>query len=136
MIAFTLPHPTPTANTWQRMHYRKRSAYQRALSWEIHILTRGTRPNAPICPARVTITRYSRGVLPDMDGLIGGCKALLDVLQPASKRHPAGLGIIADDNAAALTTLYRAERANGNPRTEVLIEPHPAQNALNTLKTG
>lgn len=113
-----------TANQWQRMHWSKRRKFQQALAWEVRILLKGRIPAAPLRRARMTITRYSRGV-PDHDGLVGGCKPLLDVLQPQSRRHKVGLGVIVDDAPGCLTVTYvSAKPARGEaPRTEITIEP-------------
>lgn len=53
----------------------------------------------PLARARLLIERRNCGANPDTDGLIGGCKGLIDVLLPMhEKRRPYGLGLILDDN--------------------------------------
>ena len=84
------------------MHWRARKAYKVALRAEVLQLI--TPPAAPIEHAVITIWRHSVRA-PDADNLIA--KSLLDVLQPQSKRHPYGIGMIAGDDPAHLT--YRIE---------------------------
>lgn len=69
----------------------------------------------PIWCAAVTITRYSVGE-PDYDGLVGGCKSLIDCLHR--------LGIIRGDDPARLTSKITSVRCatRAEQRTEVLIK--------------
>lgn len=119
-LTFTVPGAMVTANRWQRMHYRVRGKYAASLGQVVAGLTEGRRPTEPLAYARVDIARYSRGT-PDYDGLVGGCKALLDVLQPASKRHPHGLGIIADDSMKHIITRYTAHPLGGGVARTVVV---------------
>ena len=57
--------------------------------------------NAMLSGATVTITRLS-SVEPDPDA-VQFVKPILDALQPASKRHPYGIGVIVDDSAKHIT---------------------------------
>jgi hypothetical protein len=83
-------------NVWERMHFRAKARFKTALAWEI-LAGIGRKPAAPIERAQVTVWRHSIRE-PDNDGLI--VKHLLDSLQPASKRHPYGIGVIAGDDPA------------------------------------
>lgn len=106
-ISFSLDKPVMLLNRTKRMHHHAIARYRRALAWEIKVTAGRSIPPEPFEAARVTITRYSRGV-PDMDGLAGGCKELLDCLTTPvplnskdSKvriRNPLGLGFIRDDS--------------------------------------
>ena len=95
---FRLAAPLPLLNAWERTHYRAKARHKVALAWEV-LAAVGTKPAKPIDRAEVLIWRHSVRE-PDQDGLIA--KGILDVLQPASKRHPYGLGIIAGDDPAHL----------------------------------
>ena len=97
LLEFRLAAPLPLLNRWQRMHWRERSIYTKSLGWEIKAALAGQMPREPISFADVRVWRHSI-CSPDQDGLI--VKALLDALQPSSKRHPYGLGIIKDDKRA------------------------------------
>ena len=103
---------TPTLNVVLRRHWSRRLKDTRALAWLVRSAWRGALPVAPIARAHVLIVRRSAlGPLPDQDGLIGGAKGLIDVLQPMDeKRRPYGLGIIAGDDQARITLEVRAER--------------------------
>lgn len=94
-ITFRLAGPLPLLNEWERMHWAKRGAFKKALAREVWAAQLGALPSEPIKYATVKIWRHSIRQ-PDQDNLIA--KALLDVLQPAGKRHPYGLGIIAGDD--------------------------------------
>ena len=97
-IVIRLAAPLPLLNVWERMHFTARSKFKTALAWEV-LAEIGRKPATPIEVADITVWRHSIRA-PDGDNLIA--KALLDVLQPASKRHPYGLGIIAGDDPAHL----------------------------------
>lgn len=112
----------PTPNTLMRMHWSRRRRLQRRVCELVWCAMReaGIRPRAPLGCCRVQITRYSRRRC-DVDALHGTGKLLLDVLQPASRRHPEGLGVIADDSPDCIVE-YRVEHARGGHRTDVMIE--------------
>ncbi|WP_431860078.1 hypothetical protein [Azospirillum sp.] len=125
-LSFTLSAPTKLLNQLLRMHWSKRRKHQQALSWEVKILTSGKRPAVPFARAKVRVERHSLRE-PDVDGMIGGFKHLLDCLLPHSDRHPNGLGIIADDNPRCLqlepVSVLVKHRAD--QKTVVLIEEQP-----------
>jgi hypothetical protein len=102
VIRVMLPSITPTLNEILRLHWRKRQAYQRQQAWILRAAIGRQRPASPFARAHVRIERRSTGTA-DHDGFIGGLKLLIDCLLPASKQHPCGLGIIADDNPAVMT---------------------------------
>lgn len=131
-ISFSLEKPVKLLNRTKRMHFQALARYQRALAWEIKITAGSSIPPQPFEAARVTVTRYSRGV-PDMDGLAGGCKELLDCLTTpmplrsgdgkTRMRNPLGLGFIRDDSTRycifqPVSCVCRAHEE----RTDVLIE--------------
>ena len=123
-IRCEVPRIPPLLNTTLRQHWGKRRRTARAWAWEIKAATIGHIPAEPFARAHVLIERFSRA-LPDDDGLVGGCKPLLDVLQPASKRHPYGLGIIAGDDPVHLTAEYRPRlvKARHDEKTVITIMP-------------
>lgn len=90
-ITLNIPLTLPTLNVWQRWQWFKRRDYERELAKHIahHPI------KEPFQKAHIAVTRTAPGPLPDPDNLI--LKPLLDVLQINSKRHPHGVGIIADD---------------------------------------
>jgi hypothetical protein len=94
LLEFRLAAPLPLQNRWERMHWAERKTLKKLLAWEIRSLLAGQIPEKPINFVHVQVWRRSISE-PDQDGLI--VKALLDVLQPSSQRHPYGLGIIKDD---------------------------------------
>jgi len=120
-INLTLPYRLPLWNQIMRMHWAKRTRELRIVAW--HVLAamakeKVRRPAKPIERARVTIRRYSPKV-PDKDGL--SAKHLLDILQPLSKRHPCGLGIIAGDDPEHLESTIEHVHSF-ETRTDVTIE--------------
>ena len=122
-IAFTLAKPTMLLNETLRTHHRVMARKQVALAWEI--ASQVTRPAEPFARARVRIERRSTGT-PDQDGAVGGAKSLIDCLLPASKRHPRGLGIIADDGPGCITLEVVAVKVKRDAqRTVVVVEEMP-----------
>lgn len=122
-IVIQLTSVTPLLNTVQRTHWAKRSKQRRALAWEVRVAAKGSIPAEPFARARVTVERRSIGT-PDFDGVVGGMKALLDVLQPVSKRHPTGLGFIANDSPGCIDLVPVALRVatRGEQGTTVIVE--------------
>lgn len=129
-ITIDLPFATPTLNVTLRQHWRDRAKAARAMAWHVRVaLDRQPRPAAPLQHALVSIERYSRR-LPDYDGMVGGAKALIDILlHPGEPRlvkgkmvllHPLGLGLIADDSPAHMRLTCKS--LLGAPRTVVTIE--------------
>lgn len=119
-VQIVLSHPVKLLNVVLRMHWAERRKYAAALSAEIASLHSGI--PAPMQRARVTLDRYSVAE-PDHDGLVGGCKLLIDCLLVRSDRHPHGLGYIVDDSQAHLEFIARHVKARrGEQRTVVLIE--------------
>jgi hypothetical protein len=105
---------TPTLNQMLRKHWSNRGKATRSLSWLIRSSLKGALPLRPLPLARVEIERRERG-MPDIDGLVGGFKALLDCLQPFdAKRRPYGLGIIEGDDPKRLVLVPKPIRV-GKP---------------------
>lgn len=122
LIYAEIPIRTPTLNVWQRMHWAKRSRLGRQVATEIWAALGGKLPERPMKKCRIRIERVSTQK-PDIDGFFGGLKPLLDALQPVSKRHPYGLGIIVDDNAECIQSLDVQHVAGKAAKTRIWIEP-------------
>lgn len=116
---FTIPVRVPTLNVLMRMHWRKRTKHIKEIAWYV-VAGAGRPPAVPFAKAHVIIERESTQE-PDPDGLIPSAKAILDVLQPVSIRHPCGLGFIANDSAACLTLEVRHIKGKGQ-RTRIIIK--------------
>lgn len=106
----SIPLRLPTPNQLLRMHWATRSRLNRTVAsevWAAMAQARIRKPDAPLPYAIVVVERHS-STEPDPDALRGCAKPLLDAIQPASKRHPYGLGLIANDDARsiALTVLH------------------------------
>lgn len=111
-MTFRLAAPLPLLNEWERMHFRAKGRHKTDLAWEI-LAALGRKPAQPIERAEVLVWRHSIRA-PDQDGLIA--KRLLDALQPASKRHPYGIGVIAGDDPARL--VFRIQHVRAKHRTD------------------
>lgn len=119
MIDITIPIRTPTLGVWQRMHWGRRRQIGRDIAWAL--LAAYPHRGDPIRKCRIRIERTSTQE-PDKDGLYGGVKPLLDALQPASKRHPYGIGLIYEDNAKHLLDLQVVHVPGKASKTRILIE--------------
>jgi hypothetical protein len=125
ILSVSIPITTPTPNELIRMHWRVRQRLQRkvadALGWALK--EAGWRPGVPLARAAVRLARFSP-MEPDPDALPGTAKLVLDALQPPSRRHPYGLGVIAEDtNAAVVPSVVHVGRRL--QRTDVEIEALP-----------
>ena len=100
IVQFTLEKPVKLLNEVLRMHWTERRRYAKALAAQIAQRHKGI--ILPMQQAAVTVTRYSVRE-PDHDGLIGGCKLLIDCLLMRSDKHPHGMGYIVDDSPKHLT---------------------------------
>lgn len=102
---------TPTLNVALRQHWPKRSKGTVAVAWAIRLgMGRAPLPAQPWPRALLVIERRVGGI-PDDDGLVGGCKGLIDCLMPMTDKRPFGLGFIVDDGPAHLELEVRAVRA-------------------------
>jgi hypothetical protein len=117
-ISGTIPIRLPTLNTLLRMHWAKRKALLAQVSMFV-CASVGARSGAPMARAHVDIKRYSTQE-PDVDGMPGTAKLILDVFQPASKRHPCGLGYILDDSSKCITLAVTHVKSR-EKRTDFLI---------------
>lgn len=115
---FTIPLRVPTQNALLRMHFRKRHKLLNEIAWHVRAAA-GPPPPAPFKRAHIVIERESTQE-PDPDGLPASAKGLLDVLQPCSKRHPLGLGYIANDDSKSITLEVRHIQGKG-AKTRVMI---------------
>jgi hypothetical protein len=120
-LAFSLPLRLPLLNEQLRSHWQARRKSKRNLSWhvKIAILRLGAMPVVPMLQARIIVVRYSYKQ-PDGDNLAACVKPLLDVLQPLSRRHPCGLGVIVDDSPDCVTVTVE-HRKSKEVRTDVEI---------------
>lgn len=128
-VVIEIPMRTPTLNEWQRLHWSKRRKLGKLIASAINEAR--LPPPTPIARCVITVERTSTQE-PDKDGLYGGLKPLLDALQPASTRHPYGLGFIADDGHRCLIDLIARHVPGRAERTRITIEPRPADGQENT----
>jgi hypothetical protein len=119
-VVIDLPFRAPLLNQWQRMHWAKRRRLGRFIA--ASIAQQCLAPPAPIARCVITVERTSTQE-PDRDGLYGGLKPLLDALQPESKRHPYGLGFIADDNSRCVVDLIARHVQGRAEHTRITIVP-------------
>lgn len=125
VIDLEIPVRTPTLNDWQRMHWSRRQRLARAIAAEVWVaMTRAgiRRPDQPLKRCRIEIDRESTQE-PDEDGLKGGMKPLLDALQWPSRRHPYGVGLIADDSPRCVIGLEANHVPGKGSRTRIRIFP-------------
>jgi len=120
-FTFRLAKPTLTLNRLLRMRHWRRTQYARDLAIELRSTYRSP-PPAPLEKARVVIRRHAIQA-PDYDGLVGGCKPLIDCLLVRSDRHPHGLGFIVDDSIDRLRLVAQHVQATSQAEqcTEVEI---------------
>lgn len=123
IVAFAIDETLPTVNAMLRLHWRQRTRIAKRVQKLVWIALTKLKllPMAPMQRVHIRIKRYSRQA-PDPDGLATTAKILLDVLQPCSKRHPHGLGVIADDSSACIASLHVEHVSKRLARTEVEIE--------------
>lgn len=136
MWTFTIPRSVPSANdrlvngrdrVSRAMYTAARNAWARdlyAMSW-IHGVTK------PTGRRLVTIERLwgPRCREWDYDGLVGGCKPVVDAMQPmrtytrkGKTRNVPGAGLILDDSPKHVTVTYLQQRApDGVPGTRITI---------------
>jgi hypothetical protein len=125
MIRFSIPETLPTLNVLLRAHWRKRGRMQRHVAWLVLAELRkiGALPRTePLRQVHVRIKRYSSRA-PDPDAIDSTAKLLMDSLQPQSRRHPYGLGLIVDDSAHCVVSLHVEHVPKRIARTDVEIEP-------------
>lgn len=131
-IKLTLARPTITLNELIRMDRWSRSKLAKQISSEMAAQLRSElMVREPMEYAVVTFRRYGIKA-PDPDGLVGGVKIYLDCLLPYSKRHPHGLGIIAEDSPKHLLLHVMDMRVETlkEQRTEITVERNDAAVSL------
>jgi Holliday junction resolvase RusA-like endonuclease len=101
------------------MHWAERRKVASALASAVWTACRP--PKTPLARCKVLIERTSTQE-PDRDNLYGGVKPLMDALQPASRRHPHGLGFIVDDGPACVAEMVVRHVPGKAKRTIVTIE--------------
>lgn len=121
-IFVEIPVRTPTLNVWQRLHWGKRRQISKQIATEIWLALGGRLPERPMKHCRITVERVSTKE-PDPDSLVAGLKPLLDALQPAGKRHPYGLGIIADDTRECVGMPKVVHVPGKASKTRIWIDP-------------
>lgn len=114
---------TPTLNRSLRQHWRQRLRGTREMAWQVRAaLGRRGVPAAPFERARVVIERRTAGTQPDHDGLVGGCKGLIDCLLPFhEKRRPYGLGFLRDDSPQHLDLVVKGVRVARKAEAGLLV---------------
>jgi len=100
-----IPEPTVLLNVWTRMHFRKKATYLRKWQWLVLSANQGKKPDIPVRECWIHVKRGNPKPFPDLDGLMGGLKPLLDVLVCPRMRNPYGLGFIQDDSQEFLQKL-------------------------------
>ncbi len=116
----------PTLNVWSRWHWSKQRRHSRAMAWAVRAAWGQPLPPAPLFEqARIEIERCAPGIAPDPDGLVGGCKGLIDSLLPYHvKRRPYGLGFLVDDGPDRVEIAARSARARkGEAGTRLVLRP-------------
>lgn len=124
ILRFELPVALPSLNIRDRQHWAHRHKASDDLWWLVveGLRTQRFDPGLPLKRARMTVTRYSAGML-DADNAVAACKSLLDILCVKSRVHPNGLSIITDDDPAHCELVVKQERApRGKQKTGVVIE--------------
>lgn len=122
VIAFSLPQTLPTLNDLIRMNYHARKRLLAAVAWDVklEILRQRMVIAGPIEECEIVVHRYSARK-PDPDGFSSTAKILLDALQPVSKRHPFGLGLIREDSDKCIRKLQVLHVPKRQQRTDVTI---------------
>lgn len=108
VLSVWLPFVLPAPNRRERMHWAEKRRRLADLAWQIRALG-GVPPRAPVERSVVLVRRAALREL-DVDALAGAAKWVLDVLQPASDRHPYGLGWISDDRPSVCRLIPEFER--------------------------
>lgn len=121
-IFVEIPVRTPTFNVYTRMHWAKRRSLARQVATEIWLALGGRLPDRPMKRCRITIERVSTKE-PDPLELPASAKVILDALQPAGKRHPYGLGIIADDTRECVGMPKVIHVPGKASKTRIWIDP-------------
>jgi hypothetical protein len=119
-LVFRLAAPLPLLNVQLRQHFAQRGAAKKDLAWEVLAALGRARPAQPLQRVEVTIWRHSVQA-PDQDNLVASAKSLLDVLQPASKRHPYGVGVISGDDPARLRLAVHHVKAKHRTDQHTLV---------------
>ena len=99
-----IDEPFLLLNKLQRMHWSDRKKYHQRLYWLLRQQITSP-PRTPLLRCRIHVTRGNPPPLPDLDGLYGGVKPLLDCLVVKTKANPLGMGFIMDDNQNVIEEL-------------------------------
>lgn len=118
-IEITIPEATPLASQLLRMQWFVRAAKVKKYAKLIRAQVAGL-GLPPAKKAKIVIDRHSPGN-PDWDGVVGGCKLLLDAL---TARHPSGAGVIEDDKQSCIgsSIISAVKCEKGEARTTVTVE--------------
>lgn len=97
VFEFSIAELPPTMNVIKRMHWAKYRQVRNHIAWLVRAALAGhPLPADPIQRCKITIVRHGRNLV-DEDNLPSSAKMILDVLQPHSKTHPSGIGVIQSD---------------------------------------
>ena len=97
-----IPWRIPLLNEFLSMHWSKRMNYSKQVAAEIAVaIPKHKRPLKPWDKWSILVERESTKA-PDPGAIWGGAKPIPDVLQPVSKKHPRGLGIVREDSPDSL----------------------------------
>jgi hypothetical protein len=110
LVEFSLPCLLKLPNRTLGHHWSKGHAYRKSLLGPMSEALAPWRGHMPIRKARVTVTRYTTGKIPDGDNTTASCKPAIDLLLVRSATHPHSLGVIYDDDPAHLSLIATAER--------------------------
>jgi hypothetical protein len=122
-----LPFRSVLANEWQRMHWTARRRYsQQVAALIMAAIPWKDRPKVPWKAWSILIERESTQ-RPDPSAIMSGAKPLIDALQPKSKRHPAGIGLVENDNADSLIAYHEKHIQGPRKWTRITIINEGAQ---------
>ena len=126
---FEIPGRTPMLNEYVRWHWSKQRQHTKDLAWMVQKAVGADTKREPIKFCILVITRYSHGNQKmDWDGLLGGCKGLIDAL---TARHKYGIGLIEDDSTAcilACPSIIPVNTPKSKPektRVQIMKKPNP-----------
>ena len=111
----------PASNSSRNVHWRVKHRERKEWQVSMMIALGRNRFREPIERASVIFIRRSARE-GDYCNLVSSFKLIEDLLQPASKRNPGGLGLIVGDDPQHLEAEYRWEKAprgKGSVRIEV-----------------
>ena len=126
MITFRIGEALPVLNQFAKLsHWERAEIRSRVRLWaRVGLNSCQHWPGTPpLARCRIRIIRVGAHAI-DPDGLPTCAKHILDVLQPQSKRHPDGLGVIAEDSLECIVGGAQIEQRRTKPgeRPHMLVE--------------